>query len=229
MIADVTCIIPVYNGEKYVAESIDSVLNQTQSMSKILVVNDGSTDGTLNVLDQYDGRIEVINKQHSGLSDTLNAGIMSSDTEYIAFLDADDIWDPSKTETQLRAINENDVDMCFCYMEQFISPDMTEDQRRMVKLDQTKIKGYSKVAMIVRRDVFSKVGMFDINFNTGDFIDWYSRAMAQKITHCIVDEVLCRRRIHLSNFMRSEKSDVGDFAAIMRKHLLRMRKKQSNT
>jgi glycosyltransferase involved in cell wall biosynthesis len=224
--AEITCIIPVFNGEKYIVESIESALNQTHAMSRILVVNDGSEDNTLEVLKPFYGQIEILSKPHSGLSDTLNVGIRAATSEFIAFLDADDIWSPSKTEMQVQAIEHNDTDMCFCRMEQFYSPDLTEDQRKMVQLQKSDLKGYSKVAMIIRRSVFDEVGLFDINVVTGDFIEWYSRALSQKISHCIVDETLCKRRIHLSNFMRSEKSDVGDFTAILRNHLARMRKNQ---
>lgn len=226
MMGDVSCIIPVYNGEKYIVECIESVLNQTLAIAKVIVVNDGSDDSSSTLLEKFAHRIEVINKPHSGLSDTLNVGIKAAKSEYIAFLDADDIWAPTKTETQMEAINQKGVEMCFCGMEQFLSPELTEEEKKKVKLGQTVIKGYSKITMIVRRDVFDRVGLFDVNISTGDFIEWYSRAMSEKVTHSFVDETLCRRRIHLSNFTRSDKSDKGDYATILRNHLLRMRKKQ---
>ncbi len=226
---DITCIIPIYNGEKYIAECIESVLSQTLAISKVIVVNDGSEDNTLKVLEQFSGKIEVINKPHTGISDTLNMGIEAADTEYIAFIDADDTWDPGKTATQMEAIKKNHVDMCFCGVKNFLSPEMTEQEKKMVRLGQPELKGYSKIAMLVQRDVFERVGLFDKKVLTGDFIEWYSRAMSEDVTHYFVDEILCRRRIHLTNMTRSEAYDLKDYTSILRDHLSRMRKKSINT
>lgn len=223
---DISCIIPVYNGDKYIEECVDSILGQTYPVKEVIVVNDGSEDNTIQLLQQYGDRVTIIDKPHTGLSDTLNHGINLVNSEYIAFLDADDVWMPSKTQVQMEAIEKHEVEMCFCGLEQFLSPEMTVEQKQKIDLRQSEIKGFSKITMIVRKEVFDRTGLFDTTITTGDFIDWFSRAKALKFSHHMVDETLCRRRLHLTNFTRSDKMDASDYAAILRNHLLRKRRNQ---
>jgi glycosyltransferase involved in cell wall biosynthesis len=90
--ARVSAIIPVYNGAVTIAEAIDSVLGQTYANSEVIVVNDGSTDATAEVLRQYGDRITVVEQTNGGLSKARNAALRIANGEYVAFLDADDLW-----------------------------------------------------------------------------------------------------------------------------------------
>lgn len=106
----VSIIIPAYNAEKYIAETIDSVLAQTYSNWELIIVNDGSTDNTLSVIENYsrnDKRISFISKQNTGVSDTRNTGIAKAKGEYIALLDADDVWLPKNLEKKIILLKEN--------------------------------------------------------------------------------------------------------------------------
>lgn len=95
----VSVIIPVYNAEKYVASALESVLAQTYQNLEILIVDDGSPDGSLEICQQFkDQRIRIICQQNRGLSGSRNTGIRHAKGEYLAFLDADDIWLPQKIE-----------------------------------------------------------------------------------------------------------------------------------
>ena len=106
-----TVIMPVYNGEKYLKEAIDSILNQTFTDFKLLVLNDNSTDGTKHILKKYqnqDHRIEVINKtQNIGPALLRNEGIAYAKTEFIALQDADDISMPTRFEKQIKVLRNN--------------------------------------------------------------------------------------------------------------------------
>src|SRR5437899_2524577 len=90
----VSVIIPAYNAAVTIAEAIDSALAQTAPPLEVIVVNDGSTDSTGEVLDRYGHRIHVIAQPNAGLSSARNAALRVTRGEYIAFLDADDIWAP---------------------------------------------------------------------------------------------------------------------------------------
>ena len=104
----ISVIIPVYNGEKTIRETIDSVLNQTYSNLEIIVINDGSLDLTLNVVYSIrDCRLKVFSYQNSGVSISRNRGIERASGQFISFLDADDIWTPEKLEEQLKALQTN--------------------------------------------------------------------------------------------------------------------------
>jgi glycosyltransferase involved in cell wall biosynthesis len=105
----ISVLMAVYNGETYLREAVDSILAQTYTNFEFIIVNDGSTDTTANILASYtDARIQVINSpQNLGLIDSLNKGILAAKGEYIARLDADDIAIPERLEKQVKYLSEN--------------------------------------------------------------------------------------------------------------------------
>lgn len=109
----ISVIVPVYNGEKHIATAIESLLSQTLENIEIIVVNDGSTDATLHVLEPYqtDARIKIISQKNQGVSQARNTGIENARGEYIGFLDADDIHQPQHYEKLWRVIDKNNIDI----------------------------------------------------------------------------------------------------------------------
>ncbi|MGB3535685.1 MAG: glycosyltransferase [Microcoleaceae cyanobacterium] len=104
----ISIIIPVYNGEKTIQETILSVLNQTYKNIEIIIINDGSTDSTLEVISSIpNSNIKVFSYPNTGVSASRNRGIAEAKGEYISFIDADDLWTPDKLETQFNALQEN--------------------------------------------------------------------------------------------------------------------------
>src|SRR5262245_42603459 len=87
-----SAVIPCYNGLPYITRAIESVLHQDYAAHEILVVDDGSTDGTSEALKQYAGRIKVIRIRNSGAAAARNAAIAEATGDYLAFLDSDDVW-----------------------------------------------------------------------------------------------------------------------------------------
>ncbi|HAX77744.1 MAG TPA: glycosyl transferase family A [Cyanobacteria bacterium UBA11372] len=104
----ISVIIPVYNGEQTIRETINSVLNQTFSDFELIVINDGSQDSTLEIVSSIpDSRIKIFSYPNSGQAISRNRGIERASGEFIAFLDADDLWKPNKLEAQLKALEAN--------------------------------------------------------------------------------------------------------------------------
>ena len=113
--AQITIILPVYNGERYLREAIDSVLAQTYRDFELWVVNDGSTDGTVTIIDSYtDPRVRRVDNPHNmGLVATLNRAFAMVETPYIARMDDDDIWHEQKLELQMALLESRpDVGVC---------------------------------------------------------------------------------------------------------------------
>ncbi len=110
-------IIPVYNAEKYVAATIKSVLSQTYENFEIIIVDDGSPDGSIGICQQFkDSRIKIIRQANRGLPGARNTGIRHAIGDYLAFLDADDIWLPEKLEKHVHHLNNSPtVGISFCY------------------------------------------------------------------------------------------------------------------
>ena len=113
----VSIIVPVYNAEKFIRETIQTVLNQTYRNWELLLVNDCSTDSSKSIIKEYekkDNRIHLIElEQNSGAAIARNTGIEKSNGRYIAFLDADDLWDNQKLEMQLKFIKEHDYEFTY--------------------------------------------------------------------------------------------------------------------
>jgi glycosyltransferase involved in cell wall biosynthesis len=104
----ISVIIPVYNGERTIQQTIESVLNQTFADFELLVINDGSQDKTLEVVSRIsDPRIKMFSYSNSGVSATRNKGISHAVGEYISFIDADDLWTPDKLEIQVKALQDH--------------------------------------------------------------------------------------------------------------------------
>jgi teichuronic acid biosynthesis glycosyltransferase TuaG len=98
--------MPAYNAEKYIGESILSAVNQTYANWELIIVNDGSTDSTRAIAEEFssgDKRIKGVNQQNKRLGGARNTGIKNSTGEWVAFLDSDDLWEPSKLEKQIQA------------------------------------------------------------------------------------------------------------------------------
>ncbi|MGK0739913.1 glycosyltransferase family 2 protein [Yokenella regensburgei] len=111
----VSVIMPVYNGKSTVVQSIDSILNQTYKNIRLYIIDDCSTDGTLNLLESlYSTNDRVViykNNKNKGVAKTRNVGIEKSQGEYIAFCDSDDLWNETKLEKQLNILDVGDIDV----------------------------------------------------------------------------------------------------------------------
>jgi glycosyltransferase involved in cell wall biosynthesis len=104
----VSVIIPIYNGEKTIGETIESVLKQTFTDFEVLVIDDGSQDSTLEVINKIqDSRLKVFSYPNAGVSASRNRGLTHATGEFISFLDADDLWTPDKLEAQVKALQDN--------------------------------------------------------------------------------------------------------------------------
>lgn len=110
----VSVIIPVYNVAPYLREALDSVVQQTYSNLEILIVDDGSTDGSGEICEEYrsDDRVQIIHQENQGLSAARNRGLDRAAGEYIAFLDSDDAWRPDFIEKMLEAMENTDITVC---------------------------------------------------------------------------------------------------------------------
>ena len=111
----ISVVLPVFNGDKYLSEAIESILNQTYINFEFIIINDGSTDNSLTIIENYrvkDNRIVVISQENKGLIASLNEGIRIANGSYIARMDADDISLPGRFEEQIGFMEENSLDIC---------------------------------------------------------------------------------------------------------------------
>jgi glycosyltransferase EpsH len=113
----ISIILPVYNAEKYLADTLDSILSQSFTDFEVVAVNDGSTAGSLKLLEVYaarDCRIKITDKENTGVSDTRNTAIRAANGEFIAFIDADDVYAPNYLKRMCGAIEDSGADVAVC-------------------------------------------------------------------------------------------------------------------
>jgi len=111
----ISVILPVYNAEFYLKEAVESILNQTYTNFELIILNDGSSDNSLQIIEElmkYDSRIVLVNRENKGLVYTLNEGIKLAKGKYIARMDADDISLPNRFEKQIRLMENKNLDIC---------------------------------------------------------------------------------------------------------------------
>ena len=223
----ISVIVPVYNGEKYIQEALDSVLEQSLKPFEVQVVDDGSTDRTAEIVRQYGDRIRYIKINNGGAAAARNEGVKSVAGDYIAFLDADDYWNKQKLALQLREIKKpGAANMIFGMVSQFYSPETDENFRQQYQFPSRQTNGAHAGNMLMKRKDFLKVGFFSTEYKTGEFIEWYQRAQEAGMTTAFLPEVLMHRRIHPLNHGIVQKQHTNDFARIAKEILLRRRKKE---
>ena len=224
----ISVIIPVYNGERYLAETLASVMEQTRKPEEIIVVNDGSTDGTAQWLSrQRIPGLQVFEQDNAGPAAARNRGLAASTGDFVAFLDADDIWHPGKIAAQYAALAEHpDVGYVLCHLEEFHSPDMEEELKKRTPLRTGAQPGKLPSTALVRSSVFKQVGLFDPSFRTGEFMDWMLRANEAGIRSLQMMDILARRRIHDANLGRTAAAS-HDYHRILKAALDRKRGRKS--
>jgi glycosyltransferase involved in cell wall biosynthesis len=213
----VSVIIPVYNGRAYIAEAIDSVLAQTRPADEVIVVDDGSTDGVGEVLDRYGANLRVVRQGNRGPAAALNTGLAVTTGDTIAFLDADDLWTRDKLRQQCEALAEDpSLDGVFGYVEQFISPDAAASVADRYAVPDRPQPGISRDALLIRMSAFQRFGVFDASLGAGEFVAWYSRAVASGLNAKVISTVVARRRIHLTNtgIVRREQQQQESLAGL---------------
>lgn len=224
----VSCVIPVWNGEKYLAEAIQSVLDQSYPKIEVVIVDDGSTDGTPDVIATFEDRVTSMRQEQSGPAAARNTGIAASKGDFIAFLDFDDIWERSKTALQVDLLlSRPDLSVCLCEVQNFWSPEITVPEGADFPNGADPVSGWFAQSMMIRRSAFDAAGLFDATLRHREAMEWLRRASDAGLKVEIVQQVLVRRRLHLTNRSRSRAGD--DHKALLKiaqEAMLRRRMKQ---
>lgn len=202
----VSCLIPVFNGARYLGEAIDSALAQSYPRIEIVVIDDGSTDGSGAVATAYADRVRYIRQENGGPPAARNRGIREARGAIIAFLDSDDLWHPEKIERQVAPLqHRNELDGCLCYAKMFWIDELADEGARFESHPRTQAPGYGSSTLVVRRGLFDRVGEFDPTLRFGDLVDWFLRAERSGTLFEMLPDVLAYRRMHHTNLSRQAR------------------------
>jgi glycosyltransferase involved in cell wall biosynthesis len=208
----ISCIVPVFNGERYLGEALDSILAQTYRPLEVIVVDDGSTDGTAGVVARYGGRVAYLFQPNAGHAAARNLGLGAARGEFVAFLDADDLWHPEKLARQMARFHARpELDLCVTHVRNFWIPELADGrERHRGRRHGQALPGYSTVTLLTRRALFESMGRFDPTLRHGDDTEWFLRAADRGAVRELLPDVLVYRRLHHANRSRGLASESRD-------------------
>jgi glycosyltransferase involved in cell wall biosynthesis len=219
----VSVIIPTYNRAKFVGDAIQSVLDQTFTDYEIIVVDDGSTDNTKAILGQFKDKIRYIYQENQGVSAARNRGIQAAQGEYIAFLDSDDLFLPTKLEKQIAYLLQNPdiglVHSSFIIIDEFGRQmavrvkEESKDMYRRFLLTST----IATSSVIMPRQVIDQIGGFDTTLSLAEDVDFETR-VAQHFEVGVISTPLVKYREFPGNTPSRPKDLYKSFFYVLQKH-----------
>ncbi len=234
----VSVVMPAYNAEKYIAEAIESVLAQTFEDFEFIIINDGSTDNSLAIMEQYrakDVRIKVYSHENIGVGSSLNRAMETAKGKWIARIDADDIMLPDRLEKQLHYLEANpavDVLSCWAYyinrkgkvIGKLIHPtDLNSEEDNKRYLQSNKIVHVLQPAVMMRKEIILRLGGYK-SISPSEDIELWNRLIEQGAIIVCMQEILMKYRIHqdsitTKNYIKSLNYDewIGECMRLRRK------------
>jgi glycosyltransferase involved in cell wall biosynthesis len=205
----VSVVIPVRNGLPYVLDAIASCRAQTSPVTEIIVVDDGSTDGTAQAVSSAHPTIHVLSQAWQGTGRALNVGIAAADpaADFFCFLDHDDLWLPDKIALQLEAMRAKaPLDAVFGHAQQFISPDLSPAEAALLTVPNSPQPALTISALMIRRLSLERLGPFPETPDAFAFAPWYVRARDDGLAAAVIEPVVVKRRVHRTNSTRTGKA-----------------------
>lgn len=208
----VSVLMPAFNAEKYIAGAIESVLGQTYNNIELLIIDDGSTDNTLNIIQDFaksDDRIKMISHPNMGMGNSLNKAMTNTQNEWIIRMDADDVMIENRLERQIKFVEENPeiaVASCLVYYidegGQIIgrsSSDLKTKQNFEKYLRSNELIGLHHPGVIMRRSIVQEVGGYRSQYWPADDLDLWNRIAEKGYLILVQQEHLLKYRIHSSS------------------------------
>jgi glycosyltransferase involved in cell wall biosynthesis len=222
-------VIPAYNAERFLRPAVESVLGQTFDDLELVVVDDGSSDGTLQVAQSIaDPRVTVLPLTNGGPARARNAGSRVRSSEFVAFLDADDLWDSEKLEAQVAYLEAHPYDVGVgCFMRYVSASGRTLGRTgqvvgkpELLLIARGELSPFPTSSLVVRRGAFDALGGFDESFRHAgaEDIELYARLARRGGLGC-VPKVLGSYRIHPKSAMARERLRINQEAEFVRRRL----------
>ena len=200
----ISCIVPVYNGERYLGEAIQSILAQSYANIELIVADDGSTDRSCAIAREFGKSVTIVTQATAGPAATRNLGLDHATGQWISFLDADDLWHRDKLRLQMnRFQHRQELDFCITHIEMFWDEALRHEASHYREQPRTgAIPGYATTTLLARRNVFERIGTFDATLWFSDATDWFIRGCEAGLIREVIPEVLVYHRMHAGNLTR---------------------------
>lgn len=218
--AFVSVIIPCFNHARYLGDAIESVLAQSRAPDEIIIVDDGSSDGSAAVAARYPVRIFA--QPNQGIGAARNKGLSVARGDVIGFLDADDLWTEGSLARRLEALEGDPKLACvFGMLEHFVSPELDAATAAGLECPQGASAARFAGVMLTRKSLFDAIGPFDAQVRVGEMMDWAARLAESGAQTSNLAAVVMRRRIHGANTVLRERASHGDYLRVLKASLAR--------
>ena len=226
----ISVIIPTYNCAQYLGEAINSVLAQDYPRLEIIVVDDGSTDNTAAVVATFGDQLTCTRQDNQGIGGARNTGQALARGEFIAFLDADDLYLPGKLSRQIACFEADPALECVQgHMEQFLSPELGTDFTSTVHVNtQQPLAAPMASTTLIKRQALERVGPWSVGLTLGTDLDWYARVQEEGVKCLMLEETVLRRRVHRNNTNLVHAADKKERLHVLKAMLDRRRAKQDS-
>lgn len=219
----VSVIVPVYNGEAFLAEAIQSVIRQNYSPLEIILIDDGSTDGTAEIARYFRDRVKYIHQSNAGPPFARNRGLGMARGDVICFIDADDIWSENKLQIQLACLESDpSVEVVIGHI-QLMRESVRENGEPRIEKYQGSWPSLNLGGAVIRKSAFAKVGLFDNELLFNDDVDWFIRAKEKGMSILIHKEVVQFYRRHGKNLTNQKNLDQRYLVLALKKSIDRQR------
>jgi glycosyltransferase involved in cell wall biosynthesis len=220
----VTAAIPVRDGEAYLGAAIESVLAQSRAPEQLVVVDNGSSDRSAEIARGFGPAVELVSEPRPGIGCARNAAVRASRGDYLAFLDADDLWEPEKTAQQLAAFEaEPDLQLVFGHVRQFTSPELPAAEAEALRVPADPQPGLYIGAMLARREAIEVIGPWPEEAQVSDGLSFLLRARELGLAQAMLAETVTRRRVHGANHSLRNRDERSEFARHLKRSLDRRR------
>ena len=224
----VSVVIPVFNGERFLREAIQSVLAQQYSPIEIIVVDDGSTDNTATVARSLPETVRYLHQTNQGPAAARNRGIEQAQGSLIAFADADDLWPPAKLEQQLPyLIKDPKIDIVLGRIQQVLLSETVDGPTRAQQFAEPAFS-VNLGSAVIRKSVFERVGLFDETMRYSEDVDWFMRAREGGAAIGTIDAVTLFYRQHEQNMTRGKSTSELNVLKALKKSLDRRRERDGS-
>jgi hypothetical protein len=221
----VTTIIPSYNRANYLPLAVDSVLGQTYPVGELVIVDDGSTDNTREVVERYEGRVRFSQQNHGGVSAARNKGLELAQGEVIAWCDADDVWEPTFLQRTVPLLDKDlQLDGVYAGVAHIDSDGNRLPQENRIAVPPDQLYAaladdcfIQTTALVMRKRCFDQAGWFDTNFDISEDYDMFLR-LAQCCRIVGLGEPLVQYRVHHQNTVGNTAKWCESRLALTRKH-----------
>ena len=225
----ISVVIPAYNASRFLAATLESILAQTLPADEILVIDDGSKDGTASIAEAFGPPVRVIRRQNAGQAASRNFGVQQATSEWIAFLDADDLWQPNKLARQMEELNRNPAaDLCYTGRVEFTEHDGVIERGNVMPvpapadLRQALFRNttFMPSSTILRRSTFLAAGGFDAKYKIIEDWDLWLRLLRDGTVFAACLEPLLLYRIHLNSVSHNAIPALAEAKQIFRTYVL---------